>query len=474
MTRGTRIALLQASLDAVMALLAALFAYELRFRILPSVPPIPGGEPPAPDRYLAAAPVQALILIFVFLILGVYRQRRGVDFIDEFLAVLWAMAVTTLVMFAGVGLYREGVGGQTFQFSRITTAYWLVIATVLSVFARYVLRRFLAGRRARGFGADRALVVGWSTSAAALVQRIRMFPSYGYRVIGILTDRSGVGEEASGAPVLGRIEDLDRIVEARNIAVVFITLGDVEPNRTLDVIERCRGAGVDIRILPGIIQLMTGPVGADQIDGIPLIEVRQGLELAGTKTAMKRAFDLCFAGLGLIVISPLLLVIALLVRLSSPGPILIHQPRVGKGGGSFMTHKFRSMRDDAEALSGPVWASADDPRRTPVGKWLRRFSLDELPQLWNIVCGEMSLVGPRAERPQFVEQFAAELPRYLDRHLVRPGLTGWAQANDLRGQTPVEDRLIYDLYYIENWSLAFDVKIILLTLGRLWTHKNAY
>ncbi|MFZ0215405.1 MAG: exopolysaccharide biosynthesis polyprenyl glycosylphosphotransferase, partial [Candidatus Dormiibacterota bacterium] len=318
------------------------------------------------------------------------------------------------------------------------------------------------------------LVVGWSTSAAALVQRIRMFPSYGYRVIGILTDRTGAGDEASGVPVLGRIEDLDRIVEARHIAVVFITLGDVEPNRTLDVIERCRGAGVDIRILPGIIQLMTGPVGADQIDGIPLIEVRQGLELAGTKTAMKRAFDLCFAGLGLILVSPLLLVIALLVRLSSPGPILIHQPRVGKGGGSFVTHKFRSMRDDAEALSGPVWASADDPRRTPVGKWLRRFSFDELPQLWNIVCGEMSLVGPRAERPQFVEQFAAELPRYLDRHLVRPGLTGWAQANDLRGQTPVEDRLIYDLYYIENWSLAFDVKIILLTLGRLWTHKNAY
>jgi lipopolysaccharide/colanic/teichoic acid biosynthesis glycosyltransferase len=143
-------------------------------------------------------------------------------------------------------------------------------------------------------------------------------------------------------------------------------------------------------------------------------------------------------------------------------------------GGPFLTHKFRSMRVNAEDQSGPVWASAEDPRRTHVGKWLRRFSLDELPQLWNIVKGEMSLVGPRAERPTFVGEFSQRLPRYNDRHLVRPGLTGWAQANDLRGQTPVEERLTYDLYYIENWSLAFDLKIILLTAARVWTHKNAY
>jgi exopolysaccharide biosynthesis polyprenyl glycosylphosphotransferase len=189
---------------------------------------------------------------------------------------------------------------------------------------------------------------------------------------------------------------------------------------------------------------------------------------------LKRAFDLFCAGVGMVLVSPVLAVIAILVRLSSPGPVLIHQLRVGKNGRPFLAHKFRSMREDAEAETGPVWAAPDDPRRTAVGKWLRRLSLDELPQLWNIMRGEMSLVGPRAERPEFVDEFASRLPRYQDRHLVRPGLTGWAQANDLRGQTPIEDRLIYDLYYIENWSLAFDVKIILLTLGRVWTHKNAY
>jgi hypothetical protein len=298
MKRQTRIALLQVCLDAAMALLAAFVAYQVRFHILPDVPPIPGGEPPAPDRYLGAAPVQALILVAVFLLLGVYRQRRGVDFVDELLAVGWAMAVTTVVTFAGIGIYREGVGGQTFQFSRITAAYWVVIAAVLCLIARYGLRRYLAGRRARGLGADRALIVGWSSSAEALVQRIRMFPSYGYRVIGVLTDRSGLGDRVAGLPVLGHLEDLGHVVVARHIAVVFVALGDVEPTRTLEVIEECRGAGVDIRILPGIIQLMTGPVGADQIEGIPLIEVRQGLELAGTKTALKRGFDLVFAARG--------------------------------------------------------------------------------------------------------------------------------------------------------------------------------
>jgi exopolysaccharide biosynthesis polyprenyl glycosylphosphotransferase len=231
---------------------------------------------------------------------------------------------------------------------------------------------------------------------------------------------------------------------------------------------------VDLRILPGILQLMAARVSADQIDGIPLIQLRHGIDIRGVKTLAKRAFDLVVAGVALVLLTPLMAVLALLVKLTSPGPVLIHQERLGMGDRTFTLHKFRGMREDAEAESGPVWAAADDPRRTPVGKWLRRFSLDELPQLWNIVKGEMSLVGPRAERPAFVEEFCQRLARYNDRHLVRPGLTGWAQANDLRGQTPVDERLIYDLYYIENWSLAFDLKIILLTMARVWTHKNAY
>lgn len=472
--RGRRTALVQAVLDAAATLVALYVSYQVRFRVLPDFPGrFPGTEPPSAHKYVLAAPVLVVIVLVTFFLLGIYRQRRGKDFIDELLALVRAMFVVAVVELAGVGLYREsGLNGTVFQFSRVVAVYWIAFAGLLIALARYLLRRFIAGRRARGLGADRALVVGWSSSANVLVQRIRMFPSYGYRLIGVLTDRVDLGDWAAGVPVVGRVADLARILETRGVAVVFVALDD--PARTLEVTEDCRQAGVEVRILPGIMQLMTGPVGADQIDGIPLIEVRQGLELEGTKTVLKRAFDLVLTGVGGIVISPFLLAIAILVRASSPGPALIHQLRVGKNGRPFLAHKFRSMREDAEVETGPVWASPDDPRRTAIGKWLRRLSLDELPQLWNILRGEMSLVGPRAERPEFVEDFSQRLGRYQDRHLVRPGLTGWAQANDLRGQTPIEDRLIYDLYYIENWSLAFDVKIILLTLGRVWTHKNAY
>jgi exopolysaccharide biosynthesis polyprenyl glycosylphosphotransferase len=238
--------------------------------------------------------------------------------------------------------------------------------------------------------------------------------------------------------------------------------------------ESCDGAGVQFRIVPSMLEIMTTGVMADQLDGIPLLQFRRGLDIDGPKRAIKRASDVLMAGTGLLVLSPLLGVLALLVKLSSPGPVFISQERVGQRGGAFRMHKFRSMRVDAEVKSGPVWAARDDPRRTPVGRLLRRLSLDELPQLWNILVGEMSMVGPRAERPKFVREFASRLPRYQDRHRVRPGLAGWAQANDLRGQTPVEERLIYDLYYIENWSLQFDLKILLITLFRVWSHKNAY
>jgi exopolysaccharide biosynthesis polyprenyl glycosylphosphotransferase len=223
-----------------------------------------------------------------------------------------------------------------------------------------------------------------------------------------------------------------------------------------------------------MLEIMTSRVSGDQLDGIPLLQFRHGLDVDAAKATSKRALDLVIAGLGLIVISPVLLLIAVLVKLSSRGPVLIHQERTGLDERPMVMHKFRTMRADAEVKSGPVWTSTNDPRRTWIGQVLRRFSLDELPQLWNVIAGEMSLVGPRPERPVFVADFKAKLDRYADRHLVRPGLTGWAQVNDLRGQTSVEERLIYDLYYIENWSLAFDLKIILITLFRVFTHKNAY
>ena len=469
--RRERASVLPAIADALMAALAVAAAYWLRYDGIRVPRFITGGEVPDLRHYVLATPVVAVAVVLTFFFMGAYRHRRGVQFIDEWLSVMGSTTVAAIVVAAGVGFYREGQFG--FQYSRPTFVYWVLCSAVLISAGRYAVRRFIAARHIRR-GADRALVVGWGAAADLLVQRIRMFPDYGYRLVGILADELDPGTEVGAVKVLGPVADLERVVRNRNVNTVFLALTDAGQDRLLGLMDSCHECDVDFRIVPSMLEIMTTKISSGELAGVPLLEVRHGLDIDESKVVFKRLFDIIVGTLGLILISPILGVIALLVRSSSPGPILLHQERVGMAGRRFQMHKFRSMRVDAEAVSGPVWAAEHDPRRTAVGRVLRRLSLDELPQLWNIVAGDMSLVGPRAERPNFVAEFSRRMPRYADRLRVRPGLAGWAQANDLRGQTPVEERLIYDLYYIENWSLAFDIKIILLTVARVWTHKNAY
>ena len=454
--------------DAVACVIALWIAYSFRFHLDPIH--IPGGEIPAPNRYAAAAPVVAILVVAVFLFMDVYRVRRGTQFIDEIFSVLRAMAVTTVVVFALIGLYKDGA----FTYSRLTFVYWAVLATVLVLVGRYVLRVMRTRRWERGEGVDRVVVVGSGVAADLVLQRIRMFPDYGYQVVGLVSNGLKEGEAVGGAGVLGNRAALRQIVDKEKVNLVFVAEPELSQDEILELVDSCRDCGVDFRIVPSMLEIMTSRVSADQLDGIPLLQFRHGLDVDAAKATSKRALDVIVSLLGMIAISPILALIALLVKLSSRGPVLIHQERAGLDEKPMVMHKFRTMTANAEAGTGPVWAAAGDPRRTRIGKFLRRFSLDELPQLWNVLVGERSLVGPRPERPQFVSEFKARVPRYEDRHLVRPGLTGWAQVNDLRGQTSVEERLIYDLYYIENWSLAFDLKIILITLVAIFTHKNAY
>lgn len=454
--------------DALMATVAFGLAYWVRFHVYPKY--IPGGEQPAPSHYLAAAPVVAITVVIVFVFMDVYRLQRGTQFIDEVFSVIKAMAVAAIVVFAMVGVYRDG----QFTYSRLTLAYWILAATLLMLLARYALRRVRANSWRRGEGIDRVVVVGSGAAADLILQRIRMFPDYGYKVVGVVADDLKAGDAFGGADVLGTARDLHQIVGERSVNLVFVAAPEMSQDDILQLVDSCRDSRTDFRIVPSMLEIMTSRVSGDQLDGIPLLQFRNGLDVDAAKATSKRALDLVVSGLGMIIISPVLVLIALLVRLSSPGPIILHQERTGLDEQPMVMHKFRTMRADAEAESGPVWAGTNDSRRTWIGPFLRRFSLDELPQLWNVLVGEMSLVGPRPERPVFVEDFKSRIDRYADRHLVRPGLTGWAQVNDLRGQTSVEERLIYDLYYIENWSLGFDMKIILITLFRVFTHKNAY
>jgi exopolysaccharide biosynthesis polyprenyl glycosylphosphotransferase len=465
---GWRAALPAVASDAVATLLAFWAAYWFRFNVFPRY--IPGVEPPDPRRYVAAAPVLVVVVIAVFVFMNAYNIRRGTQAIDEMFAALRSQVVAVVVVFALIGLYREGA----FTYSRLTFVYWAIASAILLLLGRYGLRRLRAWQWKQGAGVDRVVVVGSGAAADLVLQRIRMFPDYGYQVVGLVSDSMQRGESLGGSDVLGNREDLQRIVGERNINLVFVAEPDLSADEILGLVDSCRDCGAEFRIVPSMLEIMTSRASSDQLDGIPLLQFRHGLDVDAAKATSKRVTDVLMSGFGLILLSPFLALIALLVKITSPGPVLIHQERTGLDERPMLMHKFRTMAANAEAESGPVWASADDPRRTRVGTFLRRFSLDELPQLWNVLVGEMSLVGPRPERPQFVDDFKAHVLRYADRHLVRPGLTGWAQVNDLRGHTSVEERLIYDLYYIENWSLAFDLKIILITLFRVFTHKNAY
>ncbi len=456
---------LRAGLDFVALFAGVLLAYQYRFHV--DRIPIPGVEPPAFLPYLVAAPILAGIFVVTFAFSGVYRIRRGRPLIDELFAITGAAAVAGVITLALMSLYRG------FPFSRLALLYAVIIGLVLIAVARIVVRQVLIVQQRRGIGTDRVLVVGTGAGSELLLQRMTMFPEYGYTVCGVLDDRLDPGSAFAGSTVIGRIAELPEKVRRERADQVFLALPGASHDELLHLIKTCDDLQVDFRMLPDVFEIITTRVSADFVDGIPLVGVRHS-QMEGLGVVGKRAFDLVVAAVMLVVLSPILLLLALAIKITSPGPILYRQERVGQGGMIFTLLKFRSMIPDAEAATGPVFTVPDDGRRTGVGRFMRRFGLDELPQLLNILRGDMSLVGPRPERPFFVERFGAEVPRYLERHQVRPGVTGWAQVNDLRGSTSIASRTIYDIYYIENWSVSFDLKILLLTLGRILFHQHAY
>jgi len=456
---------IRVSIDAVSVFVGVLLAYNYRFRL--DRIPIPGSETPAFGPYLAAAPVVVLVFLLTFAFNGVYRIRRGRPLLDETFAVLGASVLAGLVSLALMSLYRG------FSYARLVLLYSVVAALLLMILGRVMLRQVLIRQQRQGVGTERVLVVGTGAGSDLLIHRMMMFPQYGYTVCGVLDDRLEPGSSFAGTTVVGRIPELATQVAEQRIDQVFLAIPGASHAQLLHLIKTCEDLNVDFRMLPDLFEVITTRIAADVVDGIPLVGIRRS-QVEGVGLIAKRSFDLAVGGLLLIVLSPLWALLALLIRVGSPGPILYRQERVGLGGRLFTLYKFRSMVRDAEEDTGPVFATADDTRRTAIGRWMRRYSLDEVPQLINILRGEMSLVGPRPERPFFVERFGAEIPRYLERHQVRPGVTGWAQLNDLRGDTSIGDRTIYDLYYIENWSLVFDIKILILTVARIFSHRHAY
>jgi exopolysaccharide biosynthesis polyprenyl glycosylphosphotransferase len=450
------------ALSDVAALLSAVtIAYGLRFySALTALVPVTKGIPPL-RQYLEAALVLAAVSVPTFAALGLYRPRLRPDFSTQLEASARGIAVGTTIAFALTFFYRAAT------FSRLTLAIAVALLFLLMPWGRVLLGR-LAGRWRQVSG---LAVVGSGLTAKALASRLAAAGEPGTRLVGRFGDDAGTD---GAARPLGPVGAVAGAVGGGQIDRVLLALSLEESARAPEILSALAPYPVEVEWLPDIYGLARGRARADEVAGIPVVVLGE-FPLLGWNGVVKRTMDLSLSLAGLIGLSPLLAAIALFVRLSGPGPIIYRQERVGRDGQRFEMLKFRTMEADAESASGPIPAQRSDPRITRIGTWLRRMSLDELPQLVNVVRGEMSLVGPRPERPCFIDDLAGEIPAYLHRQRVKSGMTGWAQIHGLRGgESSMAERVLCDLYYIENWSVGLDLRILLRTVITLHRQRNAY
>jgi exopolysaccharide biosynthesis polyprenyl glycosylphosphotransferase len=406
-------------------------------------------------------------LVVTFALMRLYIPRRDASHLDTLGAVAQAVTIANVVALA-----VEGFATRSVDVPRFVLVGCLVGSIALIWLGRALLHTGLAFLRGHGWDEARVLIVGAGDQGQLLHEKILAAPELGYRVVGFL-DEPGAALP-SAAPILGRPADLAWVVREYGIGEVLVALPSLSHQEIVALAGQCARERVNVKVFPDVFQIMANEVTTSELSGLPLVRIRD-VTLRGWNRALKRAADLTLSAVLLVLLSPLLLFLALVVKATSPGgPSFYGQERLGLDGRPFQLLKFRSMRVDAEAGTGPVMARPDDDRTTTLGKVMRRLSIDELPQLVNVLLGEMSLVGPRPERPHFVQQFAHAIPRYADRHQEKAGMTGWAQVNGLRGQTSIEERTRYDLFYVEHWSLLFDVKILLRTLAAIVRDKNAY
>jgi len=440
-----------------------LLAYGLRYYVI--VPPITGGAVPPLEPYL-------LMLLPILVVWGVsfhafdlYRPRRIASHLSEAADIAKASTMGALVLVAVMAFFFRG-----FEYSRLVIVYFWLLSIGLAWFSRAAFREGLRFARRHGYNLRYAVIVGDGELATAVIDRIRSRPDVGIQVLGVVGD----DKDGSGAVRwLGGYADLRAVLDRHEVDHVMLALAHEEYNRLPGLMDAIGDEPITIHVVPDLFRFTSLRGGVEEFEGIPFIHLRDS-PLHGWNQVAKRAFDLVFTLALVGLLSPVVVAIALAVKLTSPGPVFYRQERMGLDGQRFRMLKFRTMRVNAEASTGPIWASAGDSRRTPIGSFLRRFSLDELPQFVNVLRGEMSVVGPRPERPVFVERFRQTVPGYMLRHKVKSGITGWAQVHGLRGNTSLEGRIQYDLEYIERWSFWLDLKIILLTVVRVLFDRNAY
>jgi exopolysaccharide biosynthesis polyprenyl glycosylphosphotransferase len=465
------LAALLVAVDGLMLLLGFFAGYVARMELPFFARP---ETQPALLSYGAIILLQTLTIIVLFYFSRLYHQQRAFSRVDQMRNII---GVVTL----GV-LLTNGLQELLFRNSILDVAYprsmffyvWF-FSMAMTILGREFHRWLSIRVRLRGLANDNLLIIGSGKTARDLVGRIKNSPELGYRMIGVVTSREDHQGRMMGLQVLGNYpDDVVDVIDRYQIDQVIIALSEPRPELLIDLIRRCQRGQVDLKIYPDMFVYMVGDLNVDELGDTPLLTVRD-IALRGWKLSLKRSLDIFGAMVGLVFLSPLFLLTAVLMKLESKGTVFFTQERIGMDGRPFPMIKFRSMRPDSEA-HGPGWTTPDDTRITRIGKFMRRTSWDEIPQLINVLMGHMSLVGPRPEQPSFVKQFSEQYPRYMERHREMVGMTGWAQVHGLRGDTSIKDRIAYDLWYVEHWSLWLDIKIIFRTVLQTLLRKsdNAY
>ncbi len=459
--------------DALLASWAFILAYGIRFES--GLIPVSKGYPPI-EQYIGVLPFVALLTPLAFQVQGVYRLRRGRSRVDDFFAVLIGSILAVVfcqfsTLYAQAYFRSSDVRAQG-AVSQLVWALFLGLTVAFTYASREAVRELLERRWRAGIGLKRILIAGAGDLGRMVADRMLQHRELGYQCIGFVDDRAG-GDHVGyrGLPLLGTLGEIADIARRERIDHLYVALPLEEHAKLLDVMAMSSREFIDVKVVPDLLQFIALRARLEDLDGLPIINVND-VPLQGVNAWIKRAIDVVLSAATLAVLALPLALIAALIKLTSRGPVFYQQERMGLDGRAFTVYKFRSMHADAEDATGPVWARNNDPRTTAFGVWLRRFDLDELPQFWNVLRGDMSIVGPRPERPFFVEQFKYRIPQYMLRHKVKAGITGWAQVNGWRGNTSIEKRIEYDLYYIENWSVGLDIKIMWLTVVRGLFHRS--
>ena len=461
------------NLHVLLDVLIICASYALAWLLTIVAPIFPAGHGVLPPQvYFAALSPIVPAYLLLYWAFHLYEPKRTHSKRAELWHICQACAVGLMLLTSILFAFRRS--GYFGNFSTRMLVAFSIIDITLTTIERFGIRYILSRLRRKGFNQKHVMLVGFSDASDQFIDACRRNPDWGYHIYGIVDDIAEVGEGYKGVRVVGRISELEHILAQNTIDEIAITLPLAAYAKLDGIVHVCEKSGVHTKFIPDYNNIIHSKPVTEDMDGLPVINIRNVPLTDPVKATAKRAVDICGALVGIILFSPIMLVVATLIKLTSPGPIIFKQERVGLHNKPFMMYKFRSMVQQTEADEKKGWTVPGDPRVTRVGRFIRKTSIDEFPQFFNVLAGQMSLIGPRPERTQFVEMFKEEIPRYMIKHQVRPGMTGWAQVNGLRGDTSIYERVKYDIWYIENWTMSLDVKILFLTIFKGFVNKNAY